>query len=143
MEKELSKIGNKTTCPVAIIIKNRKVLMGLRHYTPDKWKTVSVWTIPGGRCDNSETLETTLRREVKEETGISDLRIMKYLGKVSGAKRGDIVPLFICCTKQEVQLIEPEKFSEWRWFGIKEFPKNFINPLSLRFIKEYLANTIK
>ncbi len=143
MEKELSRIGNKTTCPVAVIIKNGKVLMGLRHYTPDRWKTISVWTIPGGRCDSGETLEITIRREVKEETGITNLEILKYLGEVSGAKEGDTVPLFICRTEQEAQLIEPEKFSEWRWFGVEEFPKNFINPSALKFIKEHLASAIK
>ena len=143
MENQLSKIGDKTTCPVAIIIKKEKVLMGLRHYTPDKWKTISVWTIPGGRCDSGETLENTLRREVEEETGINDLKILKYLGEVSGSKSGDIVPLFVCNTEQEARLIEPEKVSEWRWFSIKEYPENFINPAALNLIKKYLVNENK
>jgi len=143
MENQLSKIGDKTTCPVAIIIKNEKILMGLRHYTPDKWKTISVWTIPGGRCDSGETLENTLRREVEEETGINDLKIIKYLGEVPGSKSGDIVPLFVCDTEQKAQLIEPEKFSEWRWFSIKEYPENFINTAALNLIKKYLMNENK
>jgi len=143
MENQLSKVGEKTTCPVAIIIKNEKVLMGLRHYTPDKWKTISVWTVPGGRCDTGETLEKTLRREVKEETGINDLKIIKYLGEVPGSKSGDRVPLFVCSTGQEARLLEPEKFSEWRWFGIKEYPENFINQIALDFIKKYLMSESK
>ena len=129
-------------CPVAVIIKNRQVLMGLRHYTPDKWKKISVWTIPGGRCDNGEKLETTLCREVEEETGINDLEIIDYLGDVPGAKSGDIVPLFIGRSQQEPKLIEPEKFSQWRWFGVDEFPDNFINPASLVLIKKYLKSSI-
>lgn len=143
MENQLSKIGDKTTCPVAVIVRNGKVLMGLRHYTPDKWKTISVWTIPGGRYDSGETLETTLRREVEEETGINDLEILKYLGEVPGSKSGDIVPLFICNSKQEARLIEPEKFSEWRWFSEKEFPENFINSVALELIKKYIAGESK
>lgn len=140
MENQLSKIGDKTTCPVAVIVRNGKVLMGLRHYTPDKWKTISVWTIPGGRCDSGETLETTLRREVEEETGINDLEILKYLGEVPGSKSRDIVPLFICNSKQEARLIEPEKFSKWRWFSEKEYPENFINSVALELIKKYIAS---
>jgi 8-oxo-dGTP diphosphatase len=132
MKDLLYKTGDKTTCSVAIIIKDNRILIGLRHYASDN----SVWTIPGGRCNFGETLENTLRREVEEETGINDLKILKYLGKTPGAKQGDEVFLFLCDTEQEVQLIEPEKFSEWRWFDLKNCPENFINPTILDFIKE-------
>lgn len=140
MEDYLSKIGDSTTCPVAVIVRNEKILMGLRHYTPDKWKTISVWTVPGGRCDSGETIETALRREVEEETGINDLKIVKYLGEVPGSKLGDKVPLFICNSMQEARLIEPDKFSEWRWFGEKEYPENFINQGALEIIKAHLMS---
>jgi 8-oxo-dGTP diphosphatase len=143
MKKQLSKIGDGRICPVAVIVKERKVLMGLRHYTPDKWKTISVWTIPGGRCDPGETLEATLRREVEEETGINDLEIEGYIGEVSGAKSKDIVPIFICKSEQEAQLIEPEKFSAWRWFNLDECPSNFINPVALELIKNHFNNDEK
>ncbi len=126
---EIERLGDTKTCPVAVITRNGKVLMGLRNYTPDKWKTVSVWTIPGGRCDEGEKLETTLRREVAEETGINDLEITEYLGQVPGAKEGDVVPMFRATTTDEPQLLEPEKFSEWKWVGKDEIPENFINSL--------------
>lgn len=56
----LQKIGSNKDVPVVFIFKDNKLLIGLRNYTPDKWKDISVWTAPGGRCDGSETLETTL-----------------------------------------------------------------------------------
>jgi len=139
MRKKLQDVGNTTTCPSAIIIRNKKILMGYRHYTPDKWKTISVWTLPGGRCDSGETLEEALRREVKEETGIRDLRIMDYIGKVPGAKEGDIVPLFLCNTEHEAILMEPLKFSDWKWFDAKNFPKDFINEHARPIILELLS----
>ncbi|MDD5731409.1 MAG: NUDIX hydrolase [Patescibacteria group bacterium] len=138
MDKELSKVGDTSTCPVAVIVKNGKVLMGLRHYGPGDWKEVSVWTIPGGRCEVGETVEVTLRREAEEETGINDLEVLEYLGEVSGAKAGDKVRIFLCQTSQEEQLVEPKKFSEWRWFGNDKFPENFINPAILEIIKRQL-----
>ena len=76
--KELNKIGTKHTCTSAVIIKNDRILLGLRHYTSDKWKTISVWTTPGGRCNKGESVENNLRREVLEETGITDLKIGKF-----------------------------------------------------------------
>ena len=132
----LQKIGGEKDVSVAVIFKNNKVLIGLRNYTPDKWKDISVWTIPGGRCDGHETLETTLRREVLEEVGIDDLKITGFLGSVPGAKDGDTVFIFRVETRQEPRLMEPEKFSEWTWCPPSEIPDNFITPAALKLIRK-------
>lgn len=134
LESILQKKGGNKDVPVVFIFKNDKLLIGLRNYTPDKWKNISVWTAPGGRCDNGETFETTLRREVSEEVGINDLKITEYLGNVPGAKEGDIVFVFKAETTQEPKLMETEKFSEWKWCLLSEIPSNFINPESLKLI---------
>ena len=141
MDKKLSQIGRKTMCPAGVFIKNKKILVGLRNYTPDKWKKISVWTCPGGRCDENETIETTLRREIKEETGITEFEILEFLGEVIGAKEGDFVPLFLCKTNQEPRLMEPNKFSEWRWVDFSEEPlDNFINDEVKKVILKFLSN---
>jgi 8-oxo-dGTP pyrophosphatase MutT (NUDIX family) len=131
----LSKIGTEKICPVALIFKENKILIGLRHYTPDKWKKISVWTLPGGRCDQGEPVEATLRREVAEEVGIKDLEIIEFLGEFPGAKMGDLVWAFKTQTKQEPQLLEPQKFGEWKWVLISEIPANFINKSLLGFMQ--------
>ena len=121
LAKQLEKIGGTTCCPQAIFIKNGKVLLGLRNYTADKWKAISVWITPGGRCDEGEALEKTLRREVMEEINIADFEIVDYIGEAAGAKEGDIVRLFYCTTEQEPARMEPEKFSEWKWVPVEEY----------------------
>ncbi|MFH0852351.1 MAG: NUDIX hydrolase [bacterium] len=136
--KELNGVGNPKICPVVAIVRKGKVLIGLRHYTPDKWRKISVWTFSGGRCDEGEKVEDTLRREVEEETGINDLNISGFLGKVKGAKEGDIVYVFLGSTEEEPKLLEPEKFSEWQWVDIKEVPDNFINPEVLKLAEEVI-----
>ena len=133
----LQKIGKSTDVPVAFIFRGEKLLIGLRHYTPDKWKKISVWTAPSGRCEENEALGVTLKREVFEEIGIDDLEIIDYLGTVPGAKKGDTLFVFKASTKQEPKLMEPEKFSEWKWCHISEIPSNFINPESLKLVKDY------
>lgn len=142
LQDHLEKITNTTTCPCAIIIKDKKILLGLRNYTPDKWKAISVWTTPGGRCDVGETLETTLRREVQEEVGITDLNIVDFIDQVPGAKDGDTIPLFYCTTTQEPTLMEPEKFSEWKWVPIEEYTKGSpwseMNPPAHKIISDYI-----
>lgn len=52
----------------AILIKNKKILLTKRS------QSVSIfpgyWTLPGWRCEESETLEETVIREIHEEVGL-------------------------------------------------------------------------
>lgn len=135
----LKRQGDGIYCPMALIIRDGKILLGLRNYTPDKWKKISVWTVPGGRSEKGETIGETLIREVAEEVGITDLKIEKYLKEVPGVKPPDIVLIFKCSSFQEPKLMEPEKFSEWKWFEPDEIPENFINPDALEFVKSQIV----
>jgi ADP-ribose pyrophosphatase YjhB (NUDIX family) len=127
LEKILKKAGDALICPVAVIVRDNKVLVGHRHYTPDRWKKISAWTLPGGRCDVDESVGETLRREIKEEIDVDDVEIVDYLGESPGVKEDDRVLVFLCKTNQEPKLMEPEKFSEWKWVSANEFPDDFIN----------------
>ena len=142
--QELSKIGNETTCPLAVIVKDDKILVGLRHYTPDKWKTISVWIQPGGRCYEGEIVEETLRREVEEETGIDDLKILEFITEIPGAKEGDLGLLFLCETNQEPKLMEPHKFSDWKWINFSgEWPENYVDSGTKKAIIDFLSASSK
>lgn len=50
----------------AVIIKNRQIVLIKRGNEPSKGK----WTIPGGLVELSESPETAVVRETKEETGV-------------------------------------------------------------------------
>lgn len=117
MIEKLNEIGSEFKCPVAIMMNDKRVLCGYRNYTKDN----SVWTIPGGRCENGETLGETLKREISEEVGINEFEVLGFIGEAPGAKDGDTVFLFLCDTKEDYKLMEPEKFSEWRWVPLKEY----------------------
>lgn len=137
---ELKHRGDAHTCTSAVIVRDGKILLGLRHYTPDKWKDISVWTTPGGRCDTGESVGEGLRRETREETGIDDLVITRFIGKVPAAgDQRDTLWAFLCETSLDARLMEPEKFSEWRWFPVDAIPQNFINPKILDAIMANVA----
>lgn len=144
---QLTEIGNTSLCPTAILVKGGALLLGYRNYTPDKWKAISVWTTPGGRCDADESIEETLRREVKEEVNISDFKIEQKIGEVPGAKEGDVVPIYYCTTEQEPTLMEPEKFSEWKWVPIQDYiagaPYDEMNPVAHHLNSEFLKQIIR
>jgi 8-oxo-dGTP pyrophosphatase MutT (NUDIX family) len=141
---KLSTVAGPSYCPAAVIVCDQKILLGLRNYTADKWKEISVWTTPGGRCDAGETIEAALQREVQEEVGITDLSILDVIGQIPGAKEGDTVPVFYCTSNQEAKLMEPEKFSEWRWVPVGEYLSGSVwsemNPAAHRLISDYLLN---
>ncbi len=138
----LSRIGNETACPIAVLMRNGSILCGNRNYTADKWKDISVWTIPGGRSDPGETIGTTLRREVEEEVGITEFAIVNFIGEVPGAKEGDSVYIFFCTTEQDAQLMEPEKFSAWLWIPQSEYEADEkysgFNPAARQMILDFL-----
>ena len=137
--ENIDRRGDGVLCPMAIIIRDGKILLGLRNYTPDKWKDISVWTVPGGRSEKGETIGETLLREITEEVGITDLKIERFVEERPGVKPPDIVLIYRCSTLEEPKLMEPEKFSGWKWFGVDEIPENFINPDALDTIKREMS----
>ena len=144
MKDKLTLVGDATKCVIAVLIKDCSILRGYRHYIPDTGKTISVWTCPGGRCDEGETLEEALRRETKEETGITDLNIVSFIGETPGAKEGDQLYIFHAITGENPILMEPEKFSEWKWVDINEYienePEVNFNSGARELIVHYLKN---
>lgn len=64
---------------VAIIIKDNKLLLTKRAIKPFFGK----WDLPGGFIHKNEDPETALKREMKEELGVS-IKIKKFLGFEKG-----------------------------------------------------------
>jgi 8-oxo-dGTP diphosphatase len=126
LQTQLVQQPSKDTAAIAIIIRDGRILLGLREYED----APTVWTAPGGSVDDSETLEQAVRRETKEETDINDLEFVNYIGEVNAEDR-DPLHVFHCKSSQEPTLVEPEKFAEWRWLPLAKFisgrPENFIN----------------
>ncbi len=141
LKELLSKKVTESICVIAVIVRKDELLLGLRDYTFEHKENKSVWTAPGGRGEPGEDVETTLRRETKEETGIDDLEIKDYIGKVSGAGEGDKLLMFLASSNQDAELTEPEKFSEWQWFPVESFaegePSNYINEDARAQIVDY------
>lgn len=125
------KIAPEQLCVFALIKNDDKILMGLREYVKDK----PVWTYPGGRGKINETLIDTLKREVREEIGVSEIVPVRVVGQKDGVKAGDKVYFVECKIAGESTNMEPEKFKEWKWFPISELPENLIDNKDVQFIR--------
>ena len=66
----------------AVIQDDDGAVLLLRRSTPYVGQTNLIWDIPGGRLDAGESLEETLRRELREETALE----LQELGPVFHVK---------------------------------------------------------
>jgi ADP-ribose pyrophosphatase YjhB (NUDIX family) len=78
----------------------------------------------------------TLKREISEEIGVSDITPIRVIGQKEGVKEGDRVYFVECEISGEPKLMEPEKFKEWKWFPVNELPDNLVAKKDVEFLKK-------
>ena len=116
---------------VVVLNKENKVFVGKRKDNP-----VNKWQMPQGGVDNGEDLVGAMKRELSEETGIKNIKILKeidgwseyelpdYLlgkiwkGKYRGQKQKWFVVRFLGNDNEiNLETKNPE-FVEWQWIDI-------------------------
>src|ERR1700690_1431148 len=76
------------------------------------------WTIPKGHIEEGETARDTAKREVKEETGLAEMKVLDWLGKINFRyRRGNSLVLmtteiFLVKALGNTDGVQPEK-----WMG--------------------------
>lgn len=82
------------------------------------------WTIPKGHIEEGETAKQTAEREIKEETGLQQLKVLNWLGKINFRyRRGSSLVLmtteiFLVQGQGDTDKLKPEDWMN----GIKWFP---------------------
>jgi len=137
---------------IMLINSNNKIFVGRRI------DNTKAWQMPQGGVDDSENLEAAAKRELKEETGIFSIKILKQskkefiydlpkelIGKIwNGKFKGQIQTWFLIQftgKDNEINLKQKRaEFCEWKWTNINDLPKiivSFKKKLYESIIKEF------
>ena len=127
---------------VGIVLLNskKKIFVGRRIDNPSNH-----WQMPQGGIEENEDLLEAAKRELKEETGISKVELIKevnqwlsynlpknllgkiWKGKYGGQKQKWFIMKFLGEDKEiNIKTKNPE-FLDWKWIDVSELPKIAVN----------------
>lgn len=107
-----------------------------------------LWSLPGGAMDLGESIETTIIREVKEETGF-DVEVLKCIGlytdphHIIAFSDGEIRQQFsICfhCIITGGQIVVSSESTQVKFFTKEELKKLDLHPAQQMRIQDFFAN---
>lgn len=104
-----------------LIVERGKILMVKRNIDP----FLGYWVLPGGHVDYGEKVEDAIKREMKEELGVT-VRIKKLIGVYSNPKRDPryhtvTIAFFLERTRGEIAI--DYEASEYKFFSFNQLPQ--------------------
>ena len=125
---------------IIVLNKENKVFVGKRRDNP-----INKWQMPQGGVNRGENLVNAMKRELKEETSIRSIEILKELegwteyelpdyllgkiwrGKYRGQKQKWFIVRFLGRDEEiNLKTTHPE-FIEWQWLDIENLPSVIVH----------------
>ena len=125
---------------IIVLNKENKVFVGKRKDNP-----INKWQMPQGGVDRGESLVNAMKRELKEETSIRSIEILRELegwteyelpdyllgkiwrGKYRGQKQKWFIVKFLG-KDEEINLKTTHlEFIEWQWLDIENLPSVIVH----------------
>jgi 8-oxo-dGTP diphosphatase len=130
MEKERPKVG------IGVIVKyGDKILIGERL----KGHGNNTFMIPGGHLEFGESFEDCARREVMEETGLSQIKILGVVSLGNNiAYDKHYISIGVLAEYVDGELGEEEGVAtNWKWMDPRKLPEPFFE-MSRKVVKNWL-----
>lgn len=121
-------MSDRPTFPIGInvfVVRDSKLLLGKRKNSAGE----GMWGLPGGHLEKGEDMPAAAARELQEETSLK-ARGFVFANLVNDNNRETNTAHYIQVgflaesIQGEVQLMEPERCSEWKWFSLDALPEN-------------------
>ncbi len=114
-----------------IVVRGSQILLGKRIGALGS----NTWNFPGGHLEWDESVFECARREVLEETGLTNLsnfRYGPYTRDVFTNENKQYITLFVLadCNQGEPKIMEPDRCERWEWFAWNELPKPLFLPIT-------------
>ncbi len=123
-----------------VVVRGNKILIGQRL----SGHGAGTFEIPGGHLEFGETFEDAALREVREETGLTNLTVRGIVSLGNDIVfNTHYVSVGVCleCASGEPNDPEPEHSKNWQWCDMDKLPQP-IFPHSKRVIQNWLAGTM-
>jgi len=104
-----------------VIFEKGKILLVRRAIYPFQ----NYWVLPGGHVEYGERVEQAIKREMKEELGLS-IKIKKLIGVYSNPKRDPryhTVSIVYLCQRTRGKIKLNQEGSEFKFFSLKNLPR--------------------
>ena len=132
-------------CAGGIVI-NRKQEVAIVNQNHDSW------SLPKGHIDTGESNLQTAKREIYEETGIVDLKLIKYVGEYDryrialdgGEDKSELKTIYIFLfhsNQQELKPIDPNN-PEAKWIQYNKIQNLLTHPKDKEFYIKVISNLI-
>jgi 8-oxo-dGTP diphosphatase len=140
MGNEIKKVGAGFGL---MVIKDDKVLLGLRNDDPEKASSElsgeGTWTMPRGKLEYGESFEEGAVRELKEETGMQATKVKVICVENSIAPKAQFVTIGLLAEEfsGDPKVMEPDEIIRWEWFDLNNLPEKIFKP-SKYVLERYL-----